>query len=342
MAIVIKLSSARWKFRHPIALALVRAFARGNPMNHWLLGATLAAVMCGPATAYNVFEYSGDPTHALKWGEGTDPNRIGTAGGIVTWSLMADGAGLDASTPAGISGESSLGSLMSMIDTAYGSGTALTLIQSAFDHWSAVANITFVQVQENAATPLAFSAPYSAVGSTIVGDIRIGAYAISGYSGAVGYAPAPNGGTTLEGDVLFNLNAAFQVAPGNQGDPFAVYQWPSPTNPGVQDGWYHNDFEGLFAHELGHALGLAHSTDPTALMCGYVDAGFDGSACAWNADANGLAPINRIPGADDVAGIQHLYGPVPEANALWLMVAGSPLLWMRRRASARRADTATL
>lgn len=300
-------------------------------MKHWVIGATLAATLSGQALAYNVFEFAGDPTHALKWGEGADPNRVGTPGGVVTGSMIPDGADLDASAPTGITGASNLGSLMSMIDTAYGSGTALSLIQSAFEHWSAVANFTVVHVQENAEAPLAFSAPYSAVGGNIVGDIRIGAYSIGGYSGAVGYAPAPNGGTTLEGDVLFNLNAAFQVAPGNQGDAFALYSWPSPTNPGVQDGWYHNDFEGLFAHEQGHALGLAHSTDPGALMCGYVDAGFDGSACAWNADANGRAPVNRVPGADDVAGIQHLYGPVPEAGALWLMAAGSPLLWLRRR-----------
>lgn len=300
-------------------------------MKYWVIGATLSAALSGQALAYNVFEFSGDPTHALKWGQGVDPNLVGTPGGVVTWSLMPDGAGLDASAPAGITGTSNLGSVMSMIDTAYGSGTALSLIQSAFDHWSAVANITFVQVNESATTPLAFSAPYSAVGSNILGDIRIGAYAISGFSGAVGYAPAPNGGTTLEGDILFNLNAAFQVAPGTQGDKFAVFPWPSPTNPGVQDGWYHNDFEGLFAHELGHALGLAHSTDPGALMCGYVDGGFDGSACAWNADSNGMVPVNRIPGADDVAGIQHLYAPVPETSALWLMAASTPLLWLRRR-----------
>jgi len=56
---------------------------------------------------------------------------------------------------------------------------------------------------------------------------------------------------------------------------------------------------------------------PSGCMCGYIaDApGFDGSQCAYfDPDGDGRAPINRIPDADDVAGIQFLYGPPVSAD----------------------------
>ena len=292
-----------------------------------LAGIALAA-LCSPALAYNVFPYGTD--QALKWGD----NTVGTPGGVVTWSLMLDGNGLDTSSPAGISGTSQLGSLINMIDTAYGSGAAMGALQNAFDYWSSVANISFVQVTETGFVP--FSASYASVGADVIGDIRIGAYNISGFSGAVGYAPPPNGGTTLEGDIIFNLDVAYQMASGNEGDDYYLYPWPSPTAPASKDGWYHNDFEGLFVHELGHALGLAHTNVSSALMCGYVDAGFDGSACAYldQPPYDGLVPINRIPDADDIAGIQYIYGaPVPEPETWAMLLAGLGLMGfaVRRR-----------
>lgn len=296
------------------------------------VGAALLAtglLVALPSEAFNVFPYGTD--QALKWGD----NTVGTPGGTVTWSLMADGTGLDASAPAGIHGTSQLGSIISAIDGAYGTGTTLNIIQTAFTHWSAQANISFQQVTETGAVP--FSAPYAAVGSNTIGSIRIGAFNIDGFSGAVGYAAPPNGGTTLEGDIILNLNVAYQVAAGAEGSNFFLYPWPSPTSPGSKDGWYHNDLEGLIAHELGHALGLAHSSDPNALMCGYVSSGFDGSTCSYfdQPPYDSMVPINRLPKADDIAGIQYLYGaavPEPGSWAMWL--GGLALLgWLRGRMS---------
>ena len=162
---------------------------------------------------------------------------------------------------------------------------------------------------------LPFGAAYGGV--PVVGNIRIGAFAIAGNAGAVGYAPPPNGGTTLEGDVIFNASNRFGIPAGNEGDPYELF----PASNGF---FYLNDFAGLFTHEVGHALGLAHTNVPSAVMCGYVDAAFDGSTCAWaDPDGNGLAPITRLPKADDIAGIQALYGavvavPEPGSWALWL------------------------
>ena len=87
----------------------------------------------------------------------------------------------------------------------------------------------------------------------MVGHIRIGAFAFASgdFTGAVGYAPPPNGRTTLEGDVIFNMSNRFGIPVGAENAPYDLF--PPPTF------FYLNDFAGLVAHEIGHALWLAHS-----------------------------------------------------------------------------------
>jgi hypothetical protein len=279
------------------------------------VAAALCAALAGPAAAYNIFPYGGN--QALKWGD----NTVGTGGGVVTWSLMADGTALDPSTAGlGMSGSSALGSVFAQVG---GTAPAMAALQTAFNAWQAVANIQFVQVGESGALP--FGAAYG--GAAVVGHIRIGAFAIAGFTGAVGYAPPPNGGTTLEGDVIFNASNLFGIPVGNEGDPYELY-------PASNNYYYLNDFAGLFTHELGHALGLAHTNVPGAVMCGYVEPAFDGSSCAWaDPDGDGMAPITRLPKADDIAGIQYLYGaavPEPGSWALWA-AGGAVLFGLRRR-----------
>ncbi len=281
--------------------------------------AAVAAVAAGPAAAYSVFPYG--TNQALKWGN----NTIGTAGGVVTWSLMPDGTGLDPSTAGlGMSGTSDLTGVFAQVG---GATPALAALGQAFAAWSAVARVQFVQVAETGALP--FGAPYG--GAPVVGHLRIGAFAMNGFVGAVGYAPPPNGGTTLEGDIIFNRNNRFGIPAGNEGQPYELF----PASNGF---FYLNDFAGLFAHELGHALGLGHSDVPSGLMCGYVGPAFDGSTCAWaDPDGDGLAPITRLPKPDDVAGIQYLYGaaPVPDLprGLSWALGLGALGWWLSRRRS---------
>lgn len=277
----------------------------------------LLAMAMSPAFAFNVASFWWDPTQASKWGAS---NEIGTAGGVVTWSLIPDGTGIQPDAPVdGMSGTSNLSGVFAQVG---GEAAALGMIEDAFDAWSSVANLSFVRVTDDG-TP--FNAPYDAGQS--IGHIRIGAYAINGSSGAVGYVPPPNGGTTLEGDIIFNASNTFGIAPGNEGDLYELY----PESNGF---FYLNDFQGLFTHELGHALGMLHSAVPTAMMCGYVDPAFDGSQCAYtDPDGDGKSIVNRVPDADDVAGIQYLYGapPVPEPGTCALALAGLGLLLARIR-----------
>jgi hypothetical protein len=266
-----------------------------------LLSCLLVLSITASAGAYNLFgPYPwGEDEYYQKWGDIFSP---GSPGGTITWSLMPNGTTLHASAPDYIHGTSDLTSVFNKVG---GESPAIAMIQSAFDNWSAAANIYFEYIGVDDGTP--FAAPKAP--GQVIGDIRIGAFEIDGFSAGVGYSAYPPGDTTLDGDIILNSRSdiSFYVAPGNEGDLYDLYP------PG--GGFYRNDFEGLVAHELGHALALAHSDVPSGLMCGYVDGGFDGSQCAYyDPDQDGKMPINRVPDADDVAGIQFLYGPALQAD----------------------------
>ncbi|MEQ8835345.1 MAG: matrixin family metalloprotease, partial [Lacipirellulaceae bacterium] len=225
------------------------------------------------AKAYNVFgPFPWDETtdYYLKWGDIFSP---GSPGGTITWSLMPDGTTIDPSfTDPNISGTSNLSTILNGL----GSEAALETIERVFDRWSDAANIYFEQVDDG-------GQPFAGANSSAPthGHIRIGAFAIDGTVGGVGYAPPPNGGP-LEGDVLLNLINTFFFDPGDEGDLIQIF----------------NDFESLLMHEVGHALGLAHSD-----VCSVMSIDFD---C--------FKFVNRELDADDLAGIQFLYGPALQAD----------------------------
>lgn len=185
------------------------------------------------------------------------------------------------------------------------------------------ANIQFQYLPTDPGTPIGGPAGPGQV----LPDIRIGAFSIDGFSGAIGFSPSTDSGDTLAGDVIFNArdDISFFAAPGSEGDPYDLF-------PGG-GGNYRNDFQGLAAHEIGHALGLDHTDVTTALMCGSIGS-FSDSQCYWaDPDGAGKSPITRLPKADDIAGIQTLYGPapVPEPQTWTLLLAGLGLVALGRK-----------
>ena len=178
----------------------------------------LAGALAVPMTA-SAFVLGG--TTPGKWG-----NPAFGTGATVTWSLMPTNTSC-AQEFAGCT----ITSLASFMPAGY-----LAQIQAAFSAWSAVANLTFVQVADDGA---AFNT------ATTSGDIRLGGHTFDGAFGVLahGFFP-PNNGSTAAGDIHFD-NAENWVI-GFPGPGIDIFQ--------------------VAAHELGHALGLDHTAVPNSLM----------------------------------------------------------------------------
>jgi hypothetical protein len=109
--------------------------------------------------------------------------------------------------------------------------------QMAAAVWQKVANVNFVQVSDNGA---AIGVSGNQQSDSRFGDIRIGGYAQASNVLAYAYLPAPYNGGTNAGDIFFNTAQSWQV----NGTTY--------------------DLETVIIHELGHALGLGHSTVSSA------------------------------------------------------------------------------
>ena len=154
------------------------------------------------------------------------------------------------------------------------SGQYQDAIRGALQQWSSVSGLTFAQVAD---APDAGSAA----------DIRIGFGALNTPStGTIGdtHMRWTGAGTLLPG-VVVRLEDPSQLAlaPGDGG---------AYTYAGTQ-----TTLQQVALHEIGHALGLDHSSDSSSAM--YASSG----------------PANRAPNGSDIAGIQSLYGAPAAAIA---------------------------
>ena len=147
-------------------------------------------------------------------------------------------------------------------------GTYQSTVLAAFTKWGSVANIPLQQVAD---TSNLLTAP----------DIRIGFSKLNtGGTGTIGltsYRYSTGTVSIFANDTMVRLEdpseLAVTAAGGYSGTGATLYQ--------------------VALHEIGHALGLAHSSDPNSVMYGVVS----GS----NQDLN----------AGDIAGMQAIYGTTP-------------------------------
>jgi predicted Zn-dependent protease len=144
-------------------------------------------------------------------------------------------------------------------------GAEQSVIEQAFQQWQTESGLSFVEVPDS-----------------IDSDIRLGWGNLGTGNGTdqIGqtYYTYLNGGNALSPDVVVRLE-----------DPAFVPLLPGPGGVLTYQGFNATLYQ-VALHELGHALGLAHSTDPTAVM--YANAG----------------SANRDLDGSDIAGIQALYG----------------------------------
>ena len=222
------------------------------------------------------------PTTPGKWG----PAAMGT-GATVTYSYMPT------NTSCAIE-------FAGCTITALGDfGPALSVwqaeVQGALAAWAAAANLTFVEVPDLGE---AFGAA-----TQLSGDMRFGGHDMGGAGGtlAFGYYP-PNNSASLAGDMHYDTADCWEAAfDGTADGCFSIFQ--------------------VTAHEIGHALGLAHTAVAGSLMNPFYTEAFSG------------------PQADDIAGMQFIYGEavagtVPEPSSVALALMSLSLLAAARRRKA--------
>lgn len=194
-----------------------------------------------------------------KWGanspfdaSGYDNDGPHTPGGVVTYSYMGDG--LDMSTDIGNPGLS-----VALVSLPTYQPCFRTEIADAFAAWSAVANIQFREVADNAL-------PFNAAGAS--GDIRIAAHSGVGNL-AHTYMPPPQG-RSAAGDIHFDRNTS----------------WSCTSTSGTAD-------IGLVAlHEIGHAIGLLdEDRSRLAVMNRYFSNSTTLNATLLADDINGVVSI---------------------------------------------------
>mgnify|MGYP000120113080 CR=1 FL=1 len=133
--------------------------------------------------------------------------------------------------------------------------------------------------------------------TTTSGDIRITGHVFDGVSNVLAHGFfPPNNGSTAAGDMHFDVAENWALSLADPG--ISIFQ--------------------VMAHELGHALGLGHTDVAGSLMNSLYTEAFEG------------------PQADDVAGIQAIYGAavsaVPIPATVWLFALGMfGLIGMRKK-----------
>jgi len=258
------------------------------------------------------------PNAASFFNPATPPGTPGSA----TWSLMPVGVPISLGDQAplhnpGVLSTSVVG--MTGQPDVDGQPYEIWAINDALSKWASVSGFTNLGQVADGPDVGGGSGLCGGVfnGCVDVGNIRIGAYPFNLSGGTVITAHAFQPGTTalgnfgsIGGDVHFNNDQ--NAAVPNQVD------WVN--DPSDVSGDRSIDFYTVVLHEMGHALGLGHSADEDSVMALYSVRG------------GALRDLS----ADDIAGIQAIYGPrvaVPEPGALALLAAGllGLCLSMRRR-----------
>jgi hypothetical protein len=172
---------------------------------------------------------------------------------LITLSFVPDGTNLGGP----------ISNLQSVFNTKFGSAAVWqNEILMAAQTWAQQTNINFVLASDSGAA--SGSGSYQQ-GDPEFGDLRFGGYAMSNSNIlAIGYLPSKVNNYSIAGDIGFNSSQPFNI-----GTTYDLYT--------------------VALHEIGHALGLGHSS---------------GYSTAMYANYSG---VKSALSADDIAGVRNIY-----------------------------------
>ena len=207
------------------------------------------------------------------WNPGPGTARIGgnPAPGGATWSVMAAGTSDSLTDDHAPAGAGN--TFTTNLEDLYLFGVGETAtVGITLDKWAAVSGFTNLGMVDDGGGPFG-------LGGT--GDIRVGAIFIDGFFGSTlahAFQPGTSSifGTNTGGDAHFDNSQL----------------WADCLNFVLCGFGLFVDFHTVALHEFGHSLGLGHSTVSGSVM-----------------EAVYVAP-RRTLHADDIAGIQAIYGPL--------------------------------
>lgn len=171
-------------------------------------------------------------------------------------------------------------SLSSFMPTGY-----LEEIERAFQTWSGIADITFTMIADSG----------EAFGANSDADIRIAGHIFDGPSGELAHAYYPEG-LNQSGDIHFDESENWGITTAGFFDIFSVA-----------------------LHEIGHAIGIGHSSVTSAVM-----------HPTYNGIVTGLHE-------DDIVTVQSIYGAapiqasVPEPSSILLFMSIVGLVMVKRK-----------